>query len=290
MHIALHKKILLVAGLALCGWSIASGAYAAQITFTMAPQSPAAGEDVAVTVRLDTQKDSLNAVEGSISIPKDLMVEGVNTGGSALSLWPVEPRFVPGSSKVEFAGGVPAGIAPGRDVVLFTITAKASAPGTYAVAPASVRGFRDDGQGTAFSIGGSAAKISVGMQASSEPQAQEDTMPPQFISVEVGQDPALFGGRRYVAFFATDDNSGVSYYEVKEGLLGRYTRADRYYVLSDQGGGSAVWVRAVDAAGNSTVKKIPSPRSALAFAYLGGGILIVLAGIAWMRYVRRKRL
>lgn len=289
MNIFTHvKKTFLISAFVLFGWSLGAMAHAAQITFTAAPIAPAAGEEFTIAVRLSTQDDSLNAVEGSVSVPKDIAVKNVSTGGSVLSLWPAQPRFVPGSGKVEFTGGVPAGVPAGADMLLFTITAVASAPGSYTFALDSARGFRDDGKGTGFMISGLQYKVSVGTQASAPAPQEKDTTAPQFISVEVGQDPALFDGRRYLTFFATDDQSGVNYYEVKEGWFSRYTKADRYYVLSDQEQRFAVWVRAVDQAGNRTAQKIPSQHPDYSLVYWGGGILLIVA-IVFVQYLRRPR-
>lgn len=262
--------------------------YAARIFFSTSPATPAAGETFTILVHLDTGADSVNAVEGSLDLGT-LRVERVHTGGSALSLWPSEPKYSLGSHTVEFAGGVPGGIAEGKEVQLFSIEAQAPAAGTYTVSSASVRAFKNDGKGSAVAVAPASKKISVTSE-NAEPAAAKpkDTTAPQFVSLEVGQDSSLFDGRQYVSFFATDEGSGVTRYQVKEGWFSLYHDADRYYVLADQDRGSDIWVRATDDAGNTVTKKIPSEHGTSAWRWIAGGILILLAFTLMYRRLRKK--
>lgn len=273
----------------LCAGATASEAHAAQLLVGTTPAVPAAGEMFTIEVRLQTEEDTINAVEGSINLGS-LRVERVHTGGSGLSLWPTEPRYSPGSHTVEFAGGVPGGILQGEEVLLFTIEVQAPAAGTYTVEASSLRAFKNDGTGSAVAVAPISSKVSVVAESSSlAASVPKDSTDPQFVSVEVGSDPSLFDGRSYLTFFATDDQSGVSRYQVKEGWFSRYKDADRYYVLADQSGGTDVWVRVTDAAGNTATKKISSTHGTSAWQLLLGGILILLAFTLVYQRCRKKR-
>ncbi len=287
MTLSVHKNILTVLAL-MALWSLGASAQAAQITVTTTPAAPAAGEPFTIAVRLTTQDDALNAAEGSVALTK-LDVRSVSTGGSALSLWPIEPRYSPGSHSIEFAGGLPGSIAAGEDVPLFTIVAQAPSAGSYTVSVGSARAFKSDGRGTPVAIAATSQKIAVGAGPGTAVPEPKDSIAPQFVSAEVGQDPSLFEGRKYLTFFATDDKSGVSSYQVKEGWFSRYHDADRYYVLVDQEQGTTLWVRATDADGNTVTKKIPSAHPMNVWKVIVGGILIVLALMLMYRSHKKKK-
>ncbi len=269
-------------------WSLCPQAQAAQIILSTTPATPSAGEPFTIVVRLDTQGDALNAAEGSVMLDK-MAVQSVHTGGSALSLWPTEPRYSPGSHSIDFAGGVPGSIAAGEDVLLFTIVAQAHLAGSYSVSVGSARAFKSDGLGTPVEIPASSKTISVGAGPGTAAPEPHDTTAPQFVSVEVGQDASLFDGRTYLSFFATDDHSGVTRYQVKEGWFSAYHDADRYYVLVDQEQGKTLWVRATDADGNTVTKKIPSAHPLGVWKMIAGGILIVLALLLMYWGYKKKR-
>lgn len=284
MTTTLNSKLTLVM-LIVVAWSLAPSAHAAEILIATTPEIPVAGEDFTLSVRLAVEGDSINAAEGVLKL-SGAEVKSISTGGSAFSLWPIEPRYMPGAHSIEFAGGVPGALQSTESTLLFTVVARAPVAGLYTVSLESARAFKANGLGTPLYIEPFSKRISVA--ASGEPQAkkQQDTVPPQFVSVETGQDPSLFGGRTFISFFASDDQSGVASYEVKEGWWSRYKKADRYYVLNDQTLGKDIWVRVTDASGNTAVHKIDSPHQTNARWFIVGGILIVL--LAAFAY-RRKR-
>ena len=136
----------------------------------------------------------------------------------------------------------------------------------------------------------STKNISVARTGSTEVASSKDTAPPQFVSVAVGSDPSLFGGKFYLSFFAQDSQSGVDHYEVKEGLFGGYVRADRYYVLHDQSLRSDISVRAVDVAGNTVIATIPAAHQSHTLWLFAGGILAVLLLFVVRRiYIKKKK-
>ncbi|MCC7500196.1 hypothetical protein IT396_00050 [Candidatus Nomurabacteria bacterium] len=263
--------------------------YAAELKLVTNPLKPVAGEEFIIEVKLDSQTDSINAVESVLEID-DLDVDHISTGGSALSLWPVGPHYKPGAGEIEFVGGALEPVAAGETVLLFTIAARASQAGTYVISNNTTRAYKNDGRGTPVSIISKSHKITVAEAGEAKMSTPKDTVSPEFVSVEVGQDPSLFGGRMFLSFFAEDDQSGVATYEVREGFFNMYKKADRYYVLHDESQGQDVWVRATDAAGNSTVYKISSTHQHHAWVWWMGGILVLVIAGFYMyrtRFLRR---
>lgn len=264
-------------------WSFGAPVQAARLTVTTVPTKPVAGEEFVIEARLLTDGDAINAAEGTFAL-KGFTVKSVSTGGSAFTLWPVEPRYAPGSHSIEFAGGAPTSIEAGGNVPLLSIRALAPAAGSYTLSLESARAFKSDGRGTPVGIPSISKEISVAASGDHGASVPKDMVPPEFVSVEVGRDASLFDGKAYISFFASDDQSGVATYEVREGFFSLYQKADRYYVLNDQSQGKDVWVRVTDAAGNSEVYKIPSAQPRSSVWWVGGILLIVMAlGIYWYR-------
>jgi len=80
----------------------------------------------------------------------------------------------------------------------------------------------------------------------------EDATPPEFIEAIISKDQRVFDGKYFVSFFATDKDSGIAYYEIKEGERD-FVRAVSPYVLEDQTLAGAVQIKVVDIADNEQI-------------------------------------
>lgn len=266
-------------------FSAATLASAAELSFVSEPLSPAVGEPFMVHVELATGDATYNVFEGAVKVPSDLTIERVSTGGSALTLWTALPNFVPSLGHIEFTGGTPEGVGPDQQIRLFTIHARARAPGGYVLSSRGASAYLNDGSGTRRDIPAATVRVTVGARGPDSTAKARDRRGPEFVVAEVGQESSLFGGQYYVTFSATDDVSGVVAYEIKEGRFTNYVPAERYYVVKDQNLKTPVWVRAIDASGNVTSKQVIG--GSLAVPAIIGSILIVLALYVWWRRTKR---
>ncbi len=268
--------IFLLAPLAALLYLVPTAVFAASISFVPSPTASSVNGTVQFEVHLNTGADSINAADGAISIPGGLTVTNVSTGGSAFSLWPTEPQVALGNNSISFAGGVPGGISPGQDLLLFTITAHAAKPGVYIVRSQNIAAYKNDGLGTRVSSTEVAYPIDITNNLASTNNTVIDSTPPQFVYVEVGKDSALFADKWYLSFSAQDNESGVSSYQVREGWFSPYVPADGYYVLHDQSLSSPIFVRATDAAGNVATTAIPASHQNFTPLLVGGVILLLV--------------
>ncbi len=272
-------------------------AHAAEISFSTVPTTPDTGEDFTIIVRLNTQDDTLNVVEGLVTIPPEFVVEEVHAGGSGLTVWPAGPTFSPNNTSVEFTGGTPGGVLPHSNILLFSVIAKATSPGTFTLGAVTGKAHKHDGEGGAVTLTAQPLEVTITTSVASplekesdmhKENVKKDRTAPTFVALEVGQEPELFDGQKYVTFFAHDDQSSISHYEVKEGLFGRYARAERYYVLNDQTRSSIIRVRVVDASGNTRVETIFPQHLSMVSIGVVAVILILIAVAAWWWYRRKK--
>ncbi|MBP9710818.1 MAG: hypothetical protein KBD50_00925 [Candidatus Pacebacteria bacterium] len=276
LNILLALALLTLGALPVC-------ASAAELSFESEPAQPAVGTPFVVRVMLTTGAEVFNTVEGTIKVPSDLTVERVSTGGSAMTLWPISPRFVPSAGQIEFTGGVPENVGPNAKVELFTIHAFARAPGGYVLSSRNSRGYLADGNGTERMLPTATVRVTVSGTGGKAYTPARDRRSPTFVVAELGQDEALFNGQYFVTFSATDDQSGVTSYQVKEGRFGSYVPVERYYVLRDQSLDTPVWVRATDASGNHVTTRVVG-KSASTLIVLGGILVLIAVFYLWRRY------
>lgn len=243
----------------LVGYCFPSLSQAATITARQNGTDIAAQDNALIEIRLNTEGQTLNAVEGLVSLHLDsgpLYIRDINLGGSELSLWPNKPSVAvqaSGDASINFVGGAPGGF-NGQDVLLFTIVVTATQPGTLFVNPVSIVAFAHDGLGTPVAVRSEEAQLMV---REARPTAEDhwqivieqDTNPPLPFTVFLGQDPSVFDGQKFISFYASDLESGIDHYEVQEGDLG-IVRSSSPYVLRDQINSLPVTVYAFDKAGN----------------------------------------
>jgi hypothetical protein len=242
----------------------ASYVHAASVSFIAPANIVPIGTPFYLEVHLETDTDSLNVINGTVSIPDGIRITDVETGNSLLKLWPTPPTYIPGKKQIVFVGGTPDGLPTHTDGLLFRITAIAERDGAYQFTSSSTRGYVNNGMGTILLLPPNT--ITVQASGTAQPNNQvsvpatpsPDLTPPVFNYVDVGRDQSLFNNEYYVTFQASDAESGIDYYEVKEGFFGSYVRANRYYVLQDQTLRTPIIIRAVDKAGNAATWIVPA--------------------------------
>ncbi|MBX4211338.1 MAG: cohesin domain-containing protein [Candidatus Yanofskybacteria bacterium] len=274
IHIAMKKLNLLLVSLVVSA-IMPTITHAAYIYFEPASANKAVGERFTVNVRLNTEGESINAIDLGILYPPVLRAVSVSKAGSALQLWVQDPSFT--GTSIIFTGGSPGGIQSGSALIgKITFEGKAAGEGGFGLTGDS-SALLNDGQGTkaalrlinsVFSIGPRSAQSpgpSVKPGQINEPaetpespaskQEKTDTKKPSRFDIAVGTDPRVFGGKKFVSFFTTDAETGVDHYEVKEGS-GVFRVARTPYLLGDEPR-TVVRVRAYDGAGNYREEAYP---------------------------------
>lgn len=255
-------------------------------TLSVIPAPAASGQEFSIQVRLLPEDEHLNVVEGNIRIPDGLSVISISTGGSALTLWPTPPSFSRSKNIVSFAGGTTTELPTGQKPLLFTLYVRAETPGIYSLAPEDIVAFRADGTGTSISVSAPLSPVTVGKEAVPA-EDKTDHRAPDSLEAVVGHDTSLFGGAPFVYFYGSDAGTGIAKYQVKEGWFGTYADASQYYVLTDAAAGKPVWIRAIDAAGNTRTTHVAGTGDLLYYGvFVMPVLLIILLALVIMR---RKR-
>lgn len=261
---------------------------------------PSATDPQTVAVTLDTQGEQVNAVELHLSFDTDLFsVSGINTGGSVIDLWVSGPSFSNALGTVDLAGIIPGGdtVASGTIATITLVPKEPEVKTGFIFDSGQV--FLNDGKGTPAPLSVVINPFTLAGAGSAPPALT--TKAPNAFTPEVGQDPSIFGGKYFLVFSTTDQQSGIDHYDVLEVPAGTkvtssspWTTATSPYLLQDQSLSSDIYVRAVDAAGNFRIEKVPAehPRPAApaplyAVEAVLGAIVVLLIGAGVIRRIRQ---
>ena len=254
--------------------------FAATAYLTADYPSIAVGDIIIVNLVMDTVNKRPNVVEGDVLIKngaKNIKISEFSLAGSVLAYWPKTPSL-DSDSKISFIGGIPGGFNQ-KSGLLFKIVFSAEKAGQVIFLPANIKAYDNDGKATPIEVSNNSLTINVGPQKDAKPKDQwleiisKDNQPPQDLAVTFGQDDSLFEGKKFITISAADNQSGIDYYEVKEGDWPT-VRSGETYVLLDQSESSVIVVTVHDKAGNYS--KISLKHGKLRIGYgKSAGILII---------------
>lgn len=245
------------------------------------------GDTILFSVRIDTEGKNINAVEGEVLLDyaaDTVSLTDLNTSGSQFSLWPIKPLPSEHNTHISFAGGSPGGFVS-KDAIVFNIVLKLQEAGKVALSPSDIGVYINDGKGSKDVVSTKDLVINVlpkkpGAKAVDDwsQVVSNDTTPPEPFEIYLGQEGSVFDGKKFLSFNATDEQSGVSYYEVTEGNFPP-VRSNGTYVLQEQYKPVQVRVIAYDWAGNTRESVYNSPAPAPAPYSVSYSIVLVLVGV-----------
>jgi len=280
-------------------------AFAAEFSLDSQSKEISAGQEFKVDFNINTEKESINSVEGKIDFTADsLELSEIRTGDSIVNFWIDKPEYKNGG--IIFSGITPGGYVLDKGLI-FSIIFKAKKEGTALIGMENVAALENDGKGTESKVTSSALRIDIfGAGQSQEENLQiVDKEAPDLFKPEVSRDPNLFDNKWFVAFVAQDKGSGIAKYEVKESryaifsALGgpasgwgfsKWVETNSPYVLTDQELKSFIFIKAIDNAGNERIVKLPPQNPIPWYADFENWFIIVLAIIvAFIYFLLRKK-
>ena len=218
---------------------------------------------------LDTQNDDINALEGTLIYPTDLLeLKEVRDGNSIINFWVEHPSLNQGP--VGFSGIIPGGYRFPKGTI-FTLVFQAKGEGNGTIRIDTARTLRNDGQGTEAPLTLAFSSVTVSEHPQFPlPRVSEiiDTAAPESFLPEVSRDSAVFSDQWFLSFATQDKQSGIDRYEVRETYAwgkGSWEMAKSPYVLHGQNPSLPIEVKAVDKAGNVRIEKasmiahVPTP-------------------------------
>ncbi len=121
------------------------------------------GDTIAITIRVDSGGENMNAVEGALSYPADrLQFVRADLEQSILTLWTEEPAADTANGMITFTGGRPGGIVA-ENAALFTVYFEALESGDATLSFNTLRSalYEHDGNGTKIPISPTPATLTI---------------------------------------------------------------------------------------------------------------------------------
>jgi len=276
--------------------------FAASVYFTSTSQNIYPGDIFIVDAHISSADQEINVADGAFSFnPQFAEITELSTGGSIFSIWAQQPTFSNTKGEVSFAGGTPEGFSQENGLIVRAIfRAKVEGELTLAFHDAFSL-YLNDGKGSVISPDKRPLILSISKRPAGSTPADEwqtiitkDAISPEFSEAQIGRNPALYGNKYFVSFLATDEGSGVAYYEIKEGDRD-FARVESPYLLKDQTLKDSVLLKVVDKAGNEgfITPSVPTPTSQpgiyILWVFLALLGMIALFGIGKKLYLYERK-
>lgn len=276
-------------------------ASAANVYFETAKNTVSVGDTFIISMKIDSEKTSVNSVEGEVSFEgnnENLIVNDFSLAKSIFSLWPRTPSLSTDGNNISFVGGVPGGFNIDK-AILFNIIVEAKKEGTIKISPKNMAIFMNDGKGNRAETDIASLTINVLPKNEAVASTNEwislvatDKTSPEKFDIVIGRESTLFEGRRFAFFTAVDNQSGISYYEVSENGK-QAIRSGSMYVLENQNEKATpnLVVTAYDKAGNKTTSVYKSPTTLIFGFPLSFFVIIAIIIIIYFvfRKIRRNK-
>lgn len=198
--------------------------------------------------------ETVNAVEGQVVFPKDLLaMQEIHDGNSIINFWVEKPRLKE-SGKILFSGITPKGFS-GANNRIFSIVFEAKNTGTASIILEKTKVLLNDGAGTQTELStyNTSVAIKPGDNNIRKATMIDKDLPEDFTPT-INNDPNIFDGKYFLVFSTQDKLSGIAHYEVREGDWGWFTIARSPYLLKNQALDNKIFVKAIDEAGNERIE------------------------------------
>lgn len=263
---------------------LAPAALASNYTFNPAEPLIGVGQQVKIDLQIDTEGKSINAIQGTMKLPTNLVsVDKVLTGDSVVNFWLTQPKIE--ADTITFSGVITNGFSGKGNVFSILLTGTNEGSGTVGIT--EVRSLINDGLGTMDSSSAQNITLIVSGQANAGAQVSLTDKTGPEIDYMISHDPAFFNGAWFVSFNAVDKGSGLEKIEVAES----YNKVTNYsslswseaktpYLIQDQSLQGYIYLRAFDKSGNASYAVIATSgaknRAAAKTAAIGGVSAIIL--------------
>ncbi len=256
------------------------------------------GEQFYVDIMINTENESINGVEGSVTFDdKNLTLIRAEEGKSFITFW-IE-KAVLNNNKISFAGIVPTGFsglidpfnssnkAPGT-LIRLVFEGKSSGNTAINISPLSLT--LNDGEGSIIYTAGNSTYIFIDKSENRVVYESKDDSAPT-IDAYVTQDENLFNNKYTLVFRVNDKETGVDTVMVKEGNKD-WKEIESPYLLEDQSGRSIINIRAINFSGESSTLTIEPTKKKGFSAYnyiIFLVVIIILLVLKFKKYVFKKQ-
>lgn len=288
------KKFIHIFSLISLAWLLLPHPVFAAEMFFEQEKGPGLEDQFKMDIFLEAE-ESLNAVEGKINFPIDLLeLKNIEDGNSIINFW-LERPTAGKTGEIVFSGITPGGYKGNKGLVFsMTFLVKQEGAGIFKISDARV--LRNDGKGTEAKLQTFNSKFVVSQKTTAVqiPVSEiKDADSPESFVPEIARDESIYDGKWFTVFATQDKASGIDHYEVKESrqrffsVFKNWVSAESPYVLNDQELRSYVWIKAVDKAGNERVVTLPPQKPRPWYQNYAILIILIIIGL-WLKFIKSR--
>lgn len=272
---------IVCAGIFLVAGSVA----AAEISVTSAGKEIGVNQRFEAAVSLNAKGENINALEGSLTFPADIILpKEIRDGNSIVNFWVERPKIV-GGNTINFSGIIPGGYAGSGPI--FSVIFETKKPGNGWLEIKNGKILLNDGSGTETRVEIFNFQFLVSEGGAAPPVSEiKDVEPPESFVPQVGREEGIFDGKWFVAFATQDKISGIDRFEIQEKfwpfcfLSAKWQKVESPFRLKDQWLNSCIYVKAVDRLGNERIVKLEPPRIAPWYENFAIWSIIIVCSLA----------
>lgn len=234
------------------------------------------GDQFEVKILIDSEDESINAIEGEIFFDNRLLtVKKIIITNSFVNFWVTEPDVI--ENYITFSGITPGGFNGDQGLVL-SVLFEAVANGTGKIYLQNTKALIDDGLGTSAKISTSDLNFAIAINPLGlyYDNKVKDIYPPDNFQPILTKNSLMFDGMRYVVFSTQDKGSGIDHYEISENG-GAFVKGKSPYLLENQSIFNRVVVKAIDADGNERVGSVNVYSDYATYTYLAILLIFLIA-------------
>jgi len=270
---------------------------AAQLNFYSENEKLFLGQSFKLTLFINTEEEEINAIEGQIIFPSNLLnLREIYYGDSVINLWIEKPKAEEKCDEIcaiKFSGIIPGGYNGVNKILSAIFETKRS--GKSSVLLKDIKVLLNDGEGKSTNVKLNNFNLNI-QNAPKEIETEngaiiKDSIPPENFTPEILKDPNIFENNYFIVFETQDKISGINYYEIQENkknkiIEKKWERAESPYLLKDQKLRSYIHIKAVDKMGNERIVTV-APKYPLKWYELPIFWIIIII-ITFILYLLRK--
>lgn len=234
----------------------------AATVFISAPKSLGINQEAMISVMINTEKATVNAVSTTLNIPSELEVSKIYDGNSILVAFVEQPKVNTENNTIHFSGITPGGFNGVYQLISFVIKAKKA--GNYSITAKEIQVLKNDGSGTAIKSIFEDFPITISKTQSSETITFVDKIVPENFTPTISNNVDIYDGAYFLSFVTQDKGVGIDHYEYQSTWVLSPNNTDWVPAISPLKLSKLdiyknIYIKAIDREGNERVAIILGP-------------------------------
>lgn len=229
-----------------------------------------------ININIDTGNEYINAVEGKLLYPSDILeIKEIRDGNSSINFW-LEKPSIETKGVVSFSGITPGGFLGKKTVFSILVNQNNDAPGEIKLDKINIYKNSENGEKVKFEIEKLYTPVkNFKIEKINNIDVNNDKNPPQDFTPSILKDKdKQIDGKTVLIFDTQDKETGIDHYEVKEGYFAKYKLANSPYQLEQSILYKKIYIKAIDKAKNERIVEFyPSTFVKLYHQY---GIIVII--------------